>query len=247
MNGQSNNKDNKSTISKYIPRHRRDNQRSSLERSNKQINILANMDEFPSLDTGKSINPVTDISSSSSIWSLAIKQTVEADEEQNKLYINEADAKYWRGSKWTGPMIIRQKPLPDNWYSYMENATSGAVQASSFIIPTSGQEYSRDGKTWYHSWNDTFSEEQLYNIRLEEKDEYQEECAIILKEYGENSMKESMRHYDEIGELDGFGVAVLERLAYEEYATKFEYIDDDVLEEFDETSGNNSDYLEDDY
>ena len=64
---------------------------------------------------------------------------------------------------------------------------------------------------------------------------------------GENSMKESIRHYDEIGELDGFGVAVLERLAYEEYATKFEYIDDDVLEEFDETSGNNSDYLEDDY
>lgn len=258
MNGQSNNnehnkehnKENKSNISKYIPRHKRVNQLSSLERSTRQINMLTNMDEFPSLDIGKQVNPITEVSSSSSTsstWTLAIKQTVEADEEQHKLYINEADAKYWRGSNWIGPIIIRQKSLPDNWYTYMDNATSGSVHASSFIIPKTGQEYSRDGKHWYNSWNDTFSEEQLYNIRLEEEDEYQEECAIILKDYREDSMNESMRHYDETSELDGYGTAVLERLAYEEYVKYFEYIDDDILEEFDETSGNNSDYLEDDY
>ena len=58
----------------------------------------------------------------------------------------------------------------------------------------------------------------------------------IEDKYEQNRI-ESDRHYEETGELDGFALAILDRLAYEEYEKQFEM---EEIEENDESD----EYLE---
>ena len=205
--------------------------------------LVMNENDFPSL--GSSNNSNTSYSSiQNTSWQTTIKEREIEEEEQNKSYINETNSKYWRGVRWKGPMIIRKKPRSISLQE--SNTTSNTT--SSIIVPKRGIEYSRDGVTWYNSWNDTFSEEQLYNIQLEEEREYQEECANILDDYRESGRIESERYYNETGELDGYALAELDRISYEEYAKQFDIqtLSNNGNLEDDEDEANNSDYLEDD-
>ena len=105
---------------------------------------------------------------------------------------------------------------------------------SAIIIPNLGTEYSRDGINWYNSWNETFTKEQLQRMEEEEnKEMIQRWCNWIEDKYEQNRW-ESDRHYDETGELDGFALARLDRLAYEEYEKQFEIVENEENDESDE-------------
>ena len=204
------------------------------------INMNKNKEEeFPELvktDKKDTENILTESS-----WQNAMKQRQEEEERIKEGTINQNDPKYWRGATWIGPMLIRQKNYPDSWYKYMETASKG--YASSYLFPFRKTEYSRDGSTWYPSWNETFSDSQLLEMEYEEKEEYKMEQYRILEEYGQRLRNESDKYYEEMGELDGRTIAYLERMAYEKYVEQFdieaeaEHLEDDV---------DSDDYLEDD-
>jgi hypothetical protein len=84
-------------------------------------------------------------------------------------------------------------------------------------------------------------------MRIEEENEYQKRCAGILEEYREYNIKKSVQHLNVYGELDGYALAELDRLAYEEYEKQFEYTDDDVVDDDYDDGEQFSDYLDDDY
>ena len=177
---------------------------------------------------------------SESSWQSAMKQREEEEQRSKEGTINQNDPKYWRGAKWIGPMLIRQKNYPDSWYQYMETASKG--HASSYLCPFRETEYSRDGTNWYLSWNETFSETQLQRMEYEEEEEQQFEQSRILEKYRQKLEEESDKYYEEMGELDGYAIARLEREAYEKYAEQFDIeipVEDIDNEDSDE-------YLEDD-
>ena len=176
-------------------------------------------------------------------WQNVVKQRQEEENRLKEGMINQHDPKYWRGATWIGPMLIRQKNYPEYWYEYMENAVKG--HASSYICPRHETEYSRDGINWHSSWNETFSEVQLLRMEYEDEEEHKMEQYRILEEYRERLEKESERYYEETGELDGYAIAELERIAYDKYAEQFNY--EIPLEENNENDNIESDdYLEDD-
>lgn len=204
------------------------------------INMNKNKEEeFPELvktDKKDTENILTESS-----WQNAMKQRQEEEERIKEGTINQNDPKYWRGATWIGPMLIRQKNYPESWYKYMEAASSG--YASSYMFPFRETEYSRDGATWYPSWNETFSDSQLLGIEYEEEEEYKMEQYRILEEYGVKMRNESDNYYEETGELDGYAIAYMERIAYEKYAEQF---DIEVEAEHLEDAMDSDDYLEDD-
>jgi hypothetical protein len=196
-------------------------------------------EEFPELvktDKKDTENILTESS-----WQNAMKQRQEEEERIKEGTINQNDPKYWRGATWIGPMLIRQKNYPESWYKYMEAASSG--YASSYMCPFRETEYSRDGATWYPSWNETFSDSQLLGIEYEEEEEYKMEQDRILEEYGQILRNESDNYYEETGELDGYAIAYMERIAYEKYAEQF---DIEAEAEHLEDAMDSDDYLEDD-
>ena len=204
------------------------------------INMNKNKEEeFPELvktDKKDTENILTESS-----WQNAMKQRQEEEERIKEGTINQNDPKYWRGATWIGPMLIRQKNYPESWYKYMEAASSG--YASSYMCPFRETEYSRDGATWYPSWNETFSDSQLLGIEYEEEEEYKMEQDRILEEYGQILRNESDNYYEETGELDGYAIAYMERIAYEKYAEQF---DIEAEAEHLEDAMDSDDYLEDD-
>ena len=200
------------------------------------INITQE-DEFPELS--KTLT-ATQKEKNSSTWLETIRQ--QEENSQNENAINQYDPKYWDGATWIGPMLMRQEKYPTNWYVYMENAIKG--NASSFLVPRRTTEYSRDGKNWYTSWDNTFTDEQLQQIREEEECNIRQEQSQILEEYSNTQLRNSARYYEETGELDDYAIARLQRLSYEKYTERFEQIEEEVyndeeLEEYDE-------YLEED-
>jgi hypothetical protein len=200
---------------------------------------LNDNEAFPSLTNSEKIDKPKETMS----WQSTIKEQSEKDEEKQNTCINEQDGKYWRGAKWIGPTLIRQTP------STTQNMKLPChTQCSCIIIPNKGIEYSRDNITWHKTWNDTFSEEQLYNMEQEEEYVYQERCIKILDEYRERCEKESDLYYAETGELDYFALRELERQEYEEYEKQFEvnWSDDDDDDD-NENTDNGQDDLEDDY
>lgn len=201
--------------------------------------IASNKEEdFPELvKTEKKDTPTIQPESS---WQSAMKQREEEEQRSKEGTINQNDPKYWRGAKWIGPMLIRQKSYPDSWYQYMETASKG--HASSYLCPFRETEYSRDGTNWYLSWNETFSETQLQRMEYEEEEEQQFEQSRILEKYRQKLEEESDKYYEEMGELDGYAIARLEHEAYEKYAEQFD-IEIPVEDIDDEDS---DDYLEDD-
>jgi hypothetical protein len=204
------------------------------------INMNKNKEEeFPELvktDKKDTENILTESS-----WQNAMKQRQEEEERIKEGTINQNDPKYWRGATWIGPMLIRQKKYPESWYKYMEAASSG--YASSYMFPFRETEYSRDGATWYPSWNETFSDSQLLGIEYEEEEEHKMEQDRILEEYGDKLRNESDNYYEETGEMDGYEIAYMERIAYEKYAEQF---DIDAEAEHLEDVMDSDDYLEDD-
>ena len=65
----------------------------------------------------------------------------------------------------------------------------------------------------------------------------------ILEEYGKILRNESDNYYEETGELDGYAIAYMERIAYEKYAEQF---DIEAEAEHLEDAMDSDDYLEDD-
>ena len=201
-----------------------------------QERVVLNERNFPALSINNEPVPVIEPVS----WQSSVKEQSMKDKEKNSSCIDENDSKYWCGVRWIGPMMLRQKP------SSVTRSVISSPNQSSILVPNKGVEYSRDGVTWYGSWDDTFSEEQLYNIHLDKEREYQEGCANRLNDYRETIIKESRLYYEDTGELDGFAIAELERLEYEEYAKQFDTVisSNDDLEDDDEII---DDYLEDEY
>ena len=202
--------------------------------------IASNKEEdFPELvKTEKKDTPTIQPESS---WQSAMKQREEEEQRSKEGTINQNDPKYWRGAKWIGPMLIRQKSYPDSWYQYMETASKG--HASSYLCPFRETEYSRDGTNWYLSWNETFSEEQLQRIEYEEEEEYKMEQYRILEEYKNTLEEEAEKYYEETGELNGYANAYLERIEYEKYAEQF---NNEMPLEDNEDELDSDEYLEDD-
>ena len=201
------------------------------------INITQE-DEFPELSKTRS---VTQKETNSTTWLEAIRQ--QEENAQNENTINQYDPKYWNGALWIGPMLMRQAEYPADWYVYMENAMKG--NALSFLVPYRKTEFSRDGKNWYTSWDNTFTDQQLQQIQEEKEYIISQERMNILEEYRNTQYRISAKYYEETGELDDYTVARLERLAYEKYAEQFEQIEEEEVydnEELEETD----DYLEED-
>ena len=192
----------------------------------------------------QSTEPIsTEPISTESTWIKAMKKR-EEDERNQGILINQMDPKYWRGAAWIGPMLMRQEQHPSDWYEYIETVMRG--HSNSFIVPSRNIEFSRDGKNWYNSWDETFSDEQLYNICYEEDDAAYYEIVNILDREYERTRDESYKHYLDTGELDRNAIAELERISYEKYAEQFDYVEEDVPENEDILRVENEEYLEDD-
>jgi len=192
----------------------------------------------------QSTEPIsTEPISTESTWIKAMKKR-EEDERNQGILINQMDPKYWRGAGWIGPLLMRQEQHPSDWYEYIETAMRG--HSNSFIVPSRNIEFSRNGKNWYNSWDETFSDEQLYNIRYEEDEAVYYEIVNILDREYERTRDESYKHYLDTGELDGNALAELERIAYEKYAEHFDYVEEDEPENEDILMVEKDEYLEDD-
>jgi hypothetical protein len=174
-----------------------------------------------------------------SCWLQAIKKR-EEEEKKNADLINQSDPKYWRGVNWIGPMLMRQKQFPTSWYPYAGPGdesdttanTNAKSQSSSFIFPHGDTEYSRDGKRWYKTWDETFSAEQLFRIKYEEDETELYEIISNMSEYYTMLEHESNKYFEEYGKLDDLAIAKLDRIEYENYAEQFIY--DEEYDEPDE-------------
>jgi len=213
--------------------NRVNNRDSNIFKEKKQEKGYANTKEnFPDLIQEVTVNKNPN---EGSIWLNAIKIKKEEEINKNKFIIDPNDSQYWRGGKWIGDMLLRQKQS-------IKNATATVPlkahnNSSAFIIPNLGTEYSRDGINWYNSWNETFTEEELQRMEEEENKEMIQRWRDWIEDKYEQNRIESDRHYEETGELDGFALARLDRLAYEEYEKQFEM---EEIEENDESD----EYLE---
>jgi len=221
---------------------RRNNNRDyySSDRTKKKITsnkVDLSEEMFPELSSSTSssntksevVIPITrDKSMSKSVWSL--QPVKEESSNEDPMGISDIDltkSRYWQGTRWTGPVIMR-------------GSTS-----------TPRTEYSRDNIHWYSSWDGTFSEATLEQQRVEreqcsEQEEY-ERVYNIMDEYANNIEYESDRYYNEVGELDDYAKAVLARRQYEEYAKQFELVDEVEMNENNEVIDDDSNLEEDDY
>jgi hypothetical protein len=196
-------------------------------------------ENFPEMPTAEPPPPPPPPQAKESCWLQAIKKREEEDKKNADL-INQSDPKYWRGVNWIGPMLVRQKKFPNSWYPYVgirtESDTSvntnAKSQASSFIFPHGDTEYSRDGKRWYKSWDETFSSEQLFRIKYEEEETELYEIVNNMSEYYTMLENESNKYFEEYGKLDDLAIAKLDRIEYENYAEKNIY--DEEYDEPDE-------------
>jgi hypothetical protein len=135
---------------------------------------------------------------------------------------------------------MRQKKYSKDWNNNIE--TGQKKNVSSYLYPFREIEYSRDGENWFKSWNETFTEEQLENMKKKEEEEEMDEWYDYLENLADKYISESKQNYMETGELDFFAEAQLDRLAYEKYAEQFEINEDITEEEID-----SDEYLDDEY
>jgi DNA repair exonuclease SbcCD ATPase subunit len=172
-------------------------------------------------------------------WVLAMQKRKAEEDETTKYIINENDPKYWNGVKWIGPMFLKSeysKTIPDS---------SKSELCSTHIVFRGKTKYSRNGKVWYDTWDDTFSKNQLQSIKNIEAYEYHRNCCKVLGEYCDKLETQSLNYYLETGEMDEYTKAQLDRLEYEKYAEQFEMTEEE-LEINSNSDEYESDYLEDD-
>ncbi len=169
-------------------------------------------------------------------WLNAVNVPEAEQSKEEKYKINVNDPKYWKGAEWIGPTIMRGLKYDPRW----------PVQENHCLVHKI--EYSRDGVNWSSSWEETFTEEQLDNMKYQEElSEVEEIKQLCYDNYIKTSL-ESNRYYKETGELDSIAQAELDRLEYEEYASQFDIYDDvpdELEEEFEPID--EEEYLEDDY
>jgi|AntAceMinimDraft_6_1070360.scaffolds.fasta_scaffold11047_2 hypothetical protein len=240
----------KTNMPKHTSSMRPDNRRKqTASMASTPTAMIIKEEDFPEMITSTKQNtkelPSSEPISTESIWINAMKKR-EEDERNQEVLINQLNPKYWRGPMWVGPMLMRHTQHPSDWYEYIETAMRG--HSNSFIVPSGKIEFSRDGKNWYNSWDETFSDEQLYHIRCEEDDVAYYEIVNILDEEYERTRNESYKYYIDTGELDGNAMAELERMAYEKYTEQFDYVEEETVQEADDIMWveNNEEYLEDD-
>lgn len=210
--------------------------RGRVKKNSNKIDLSTEM--FPELSSNIpttsniSINPSKPMSKS--VWSPPepVKDDVDQDDRSlnNITTLDINDPKYWRGTQWTGPTIIR-----------------GNTKSSDSVTESNGNriEYSRDNIHWYSSWKETFSEAQIERRQLEKEQEKYEDIYRMMNEYSSRIEEESERYYHEVGELDDYAKAVFARNEYEAYAKQF-----DLPEEIESVENNEygeeDDYLEED-
>jgi hypothetical protein len=226
---------------------KRNNDRRQYSRDGTKMKIISNKvdlseEMFPCLSTSIATTntsntsiPSTGKLMSKSVWS---PQPVKEEEESDNLgpniisNIDVNNSNNWNGIHWTGPVIIRG------------NINSSKNDKND---PTTSRiEYSRDNINWQSSWEETFSEAQLEQYQLEKEQEDYEDIYRIMDEYSRRIEDESERYYYEVGELDDYAKAVIEREQYEEYAKQFDNsneIESVENNEGDDEEGN----LEEDY
>lgn len=166
--------------------------------------------------------PTTNETKEESAWIKRIK----SQENTEKNIINEKDPKYWKGPIWCGPMFIKAKEKQSKkWKQYIKHACD--KNTSSILLPKYTLLYSRNNVNWYSSFEESFSEKQLENIKIYEKEKYNERCANILEKIRIENIKRSNEYYDLTGELDDFAIANYKREKYEEYCEQFEIEEND--------------------
>ena len=208
------------------------------------------IDMFPELTISTSTSTSTSTSNTSSMaqiprstsWLDTIKQR-EEDEKNSTVGINVNDKQYWNGVQWIGPMFMRaRKPEPTIMATTdPNNPNNPSTSKSDDLIlqpypqvfdtpyPVKNIEYSRDNLNWYDSWDETFSEQQLEYMRLDEERKEQFESFKTMEDYRRRVEYESIKYYNEVGELSEYAKAVFNREEYEKYANQLDrqYYDND--------------------
>jgi len=202
---------------------------------NEPVRSLINfgVDMFPELkkeSTPSTTSVNTDIMvqpPSSTSWSDTIKQR-EEDENNNTTGINVNDKQYWSGVQWIGPMFMRARRKTNS--TDPNYPTDPSRNKSDDLIlhpcpqifntngPVKNIEYSRDSVNWHDSWDETFSDEQLEYIRLDEEETEYFETFKIIEDHRCKVEYESVKYYNEVGELSDYAKAVYNREEYEKYA-----------------------------
>ncbi len=90
-------------------------------------------------------------------WLNAVNVPEAEQSKEEKYKINVNDPKYWKGAEWIGPTIMRGLKYDPRW----------PVQENHCLVHKI--EYSRDGVNWSSSWEETFTEEQLDNMKYQEE------------------------------------------------------------------------------
>lgn len=239
--------------------------RIGKEPANSSLNF--GVDMFPELKkemvpSTSAVNTSTPVQSSSrSSWLDTIKQR-EDDEKNNMVGINVNDKQYWRGVQWIGPMFMRAKKK--NVSNIMTTTTDpsnpnnpSTSKTDDFTLQSYPQifnvahivkniEYSRDSVNWYDSWEETFSDEQLEDIRFDEEQKKRVEIFNTMEDYRRKVEYESDKYYMDTGELSEYAKAVHNREEYEKYVNQLEiqYYEDDNIGNNDVLDG--CEYLEED-
>ena len=169
-------------------------------------------------------------------WIKRIKQ--QKDEE--KMVIDVNDPQYWKGAIWKGPVLLKHNKLPESckWRKYLSEAAKG--NTSCVVIPYQKTQYSRDGRNWFNSFNETFTKEQLAAMEEQRLNENIEIYSNRLQELQEERRRESEQYYEETGKIDSFMWAEIEHKKYEEYYEKLER--QWAKEEQELEEGNNDEY-----
>lgn len=191
--------------------------RVNNRQNNRQNTIKKTEENFPALVKEEKVEEI--YKPIDTKWADLMK-TEENKEKENEIIIDDKDPKYWNGYKWKGPILMKSTPLSASWKSYIKNATK--AKASTIIIPKGETLYSRNGRDWAKSFDETFTEAHLEKIREQENEELMIRWCNKFEELYERRREESARNAEETGEIDYIALAEKEREEYEEYAKQFE-------------------------
>ena len=166
--------------------------------------------------------PVVEYKPEDSRYANIVRGTETVDVEEPRVNVN--DPKHWRGSIWVGPRMVRMRKSNSKMTNNnFELKGKGYVSPGTVIISTPHPyEHSRDGVNWYKSFKETFTEEQLEAIREQEEQEMYNRWCERSNEIYEKRRMESLQHYYETGEEDGFMIAERESREYDEYLERYE-------------------------
>jgi len=150
----------------------------------------------------------------------------DAIEKENDLiidYINENDPKYWNGPYWNGPMTIKiENNKSKSYQNYMNILKNVQVQPSTIIIPHSKTKFSRNNKDWYDNKEQTYSKEELENIKEYEFQKSMGKFSLWCQKKYQSRKHESDEYYYQTGQLDSFAIVEKEQEEYEEYCKNLE-------------------------